>query len=269
MTGEPPISGRSDSQIIENVKIGIINWRRKSLDQCSKDSIHLMKRMLSIDPEKRPTATEILNESWIKTNAKNAVVDKKQAEGVLNNLKNFSAGQKLISATTFYIAHQLTSNEELSKLKSVFLKLDKNNDGKLSFEEILEGFIEVFGKTGAENVVELIFKKCEKEKNEFISYDEFIAATIDKTNLLSEKKLEAAFKLFDRNGDGFISPNELKEVLGGDGFFPESYWMSIIKEVDENGDGEISFEEFKHLMERILLNKRSIIRNSKTVNVSD
>ena len=61
-----------------------------------------------------------------------------------------------------------------------------------------------------------------------------------------------AFKLFDKNGDGFISSFEIKEVLGKGTSLSDEIWKKIITEVDLNGDGEISFEEFKKMMELIL-----------------
>ena len=71
---------------------------------------------------------------------------------------------------------------------------------------------------------------------------------MDRTNIISDKKLDAAFRLFDKNGDGFISPQEIKNVLGKKNKKDDSYWNTIVKEVDQNGDGEISLAEFKTLM---------------------
>jgi Ca2+-binding EF-hand superfamily protein len=64
--------------------------------------------------------------------------------------------------------------------------------------------------------------------------------------------LDMAFKVFDKNGDGFISSLEIKEVLGKGTTLVDETWKKIITEVDLNGDGEISFEEFKKMMELIL-----------------
>lgn len=70
--------------------------------------------------------------------------------------------------------------------------------------------------------------------------------------MLSNQKLKLAFKVFDKNGDGFISSLEIKEVLGKGTTFGDETWKRIITEVDLNGDGEISYEEFKKMMELIL-----------------
>lgn len=61
-----------------------------------------------------------------------------------------------------------------------------------------------------------------------------------------------AFNLFDKDGSGSISADEVKSVLGVGKNIDEKIWNEIVREVDENGDGEISFLEFKIMMEKLL-----------------
>jgi calcium-dependent protein kinase len=70
---------------------------------------------------------------------------------------------------------------------------------------------------------------------------EWVIATINKQKLLSNDKLEQAFRLFDRDNSGSISADEVRDVLGAGRKIDEEIWKNIILEVDENGDGEISF----------------------------
>ena len=57
-------------------------------------------------------------------------------------------------------------------------------------------------------------------------------------------------KLQDENG--YISAQEIKQVLGHGKKIDEKIWEQIIKEVDLNGDGEISYQEFERMMEKLL-----------------
>lgn len=55
--------------------------------------------------------------------------------------------------------------------------------------------------------------------------------------------------MFDKDGSGTISKDEIKEALGG---LEEKIVDEIIREVDQNNDGEISFEEFEKMMSKMV-----------------
>ena len=61
-----------------------------------------------------------------------------------------------------------------------------------------------------------------------IEYSEFIVAAIDEKILLSEKRLKAAFDMFDKDKSGNISVDEIKKVLSFgkdiDEFLEDSEW---------------------------------------------
>lgn len=64
----------------------------------------------------------------------------------LNNLENFSATTKLNQATYAFIAAQLLTKQEKIDVDKIFKSMDKNGDGKLSKQEIKEGYNDHFGK---------------------------------------------------------------------------------------------------------------------------
>lgn len=81
-------------------------------------------------------------------------------------------------------------------------------------------------------------------------------ASIDRQSLLTNEKLEAAFRDFDINGDGSISLPEIKRTLTGDADdneISDEIWKKILNEVDEDGNGEIDQDEFKFMMRNLLL----------------
>jgi calcium-dependent protein kinase len=84
-----------------------------------------------------------------------------------------------------------------------------------------------------------------------IEFTEFIAATANRDKILSDQKLLSAFQIYDKDNNGTIDMNELKEVLGVGAKISDLVWREMIDEIDENGDGLISFEEFKKMMNRL------------------
>ncbi|KAL0919494.1 hypothetical protein M5K25_011589 [Dendrobium thyrsiflorum] len=71
----------------------------------------------------------------------------------------------------------------------------------------------------------------------------------------SEWELKEAFYVFDRNEDGFITAEELWNVMRRLGFEEGRRvedCQRMIRAFDEDGDGKISFLEFKRLLENTM-----------------
>ena len=72
----------------------------------------------------------------------------------------------------------------------MFRQLDKNGDGMLSKEEILEGYNEVFGIYINEEEVDKIFNDIDLDKNGTIDYTEFLMSTLNEKIFLTNEKLQ-------------------------------------------------------------------------------
>jgi calcium-dependent protein kinase len=70
-----------------------------------------------------------------------------------------------------------TGPAEIRHLKEIFVAIDKNGDGSLSFEEIEEGLKQI----QIENYEDILasLKKADTDRSGTIDYTEFIAATMD------------------------------------------------------------------------------------------
>eukprot|EP01017_Pseudomicrothorax_dubius_P022951 TRINITY_DN2469_c0_g1_i4.p1 TRINITY_DN2469_c0_g1~~TRINITY_DN2469_c0_g1_i4.p1 ORF type:complete len:346 (+),score=96.27 TRINITY_DN2469_c0_g1_i4:154-1191(+) len=254
LSGRPPFVGRSEADIMANIIRGTYSLEGETWSLISDEAKNLLTRMLEYDPRKRLSARDALEHPWFvnSAGARNGY-SKDVLKSSLANLKSFRAEQKLQQAAVTFIASHLISKEEKQQLINVFKDLDKNGDGVLSREEILEGYKKIMTESEAIAEADRIMEQVDIDKSGFIDYTEFIAATIDRKKLVSKEKLEASFRLFDKDGSGTISPQEIKEVLGtAIQDLDEEVWQEIIKEVDVNGDGEISFEEFSNMIMKYL-----------------
>ena len=84
-----------------------------------------------------------------------------------------------------------------------------------------------------------MFERIDLDGNGTIDYTEFVMATIHESNLVTIDRLKMAFKMFDKDDSGALSPDEIKDVLCFDSTVDPRDVDKIIAEVDENGDGEI------------------------------
>jgi len=141
----------------------------------------------------------------------------------LDRLKDFQKAKKLKKAALTYLASR-TTDDDVSEAMKMFLTLDKNRDGYITLKELKEGMKDY------ENIEELaeILKGVDIDNNGAINYTEFIAATLDQSNIINEKKkIKDAFSVFDKDGDGVIDESELKAALAGE---DGAFFKDMIKE---------------------------------------
>jgi calcium-dependent protein kinase len=240
--GYPCFNGEDDDEIFAAIQKGKIQFPSPEWDDISEDAKNLIKKMCC-PPNKRLTAEQVLNESWVKDNAPNSTKTilplKKDA------FKAYANSNKLRKAVLTYVASRL-SEEEIKKIKEVFQSIDVDNDGKLSLEEMKKALSK--GDMKIEFNDE-IFKQIDTDNSGNIEYTEFISACIEKNIYLNEEKLKEAFSLFDSDKSGKISRKEIEKVLKESVNAKEI--DAIMAKHDTNKDGEIDFKEFMEMMKEI------------------
>lgn len=238
LCGYPPFYGETDEEILEAVMSGEFDFEDEVWDEVSADAKDLIRRCLV--PEKtRISPKEALNHPWIKNRESNTVVPTKHLE----RLKNFQKAKKLKKAALTYLASRTTDNDVSEEMK-IFFTLDKNKDGYITLKELREGMKD------CDNVEELakILKGVDIDNNGAINYTEFIAATLDQSSIVNEKqKIKDAFNVFDKDGDGKIDQDELKEALQLSDIDKDAL-KQMMDECDGDGDGKVDLAEFAKMM---------------------
>ena len=170
----------------------------------------------------------------------------------MENLKTFRADRKLQQAVLAFISSQLLTSEDEKELKNTFAQFDKNGDGRLSKQELIDGYAKLVGEEQAEEDTENIMTEVDINKDGFVDYSEFIIASMSKKKLLSKKNLNEAFAAFDTDGSGTITVDEIKSILGAvEGNQSDETWNKIISDVDTDKNGKIDLEEFRDMMNKI------------------
>lgn len=135
------------------------------------------------------------------------------------------------------------------ELQQVFKKFDANGDGKISASE-LGSILASLGHTATEEELQKMMKEIDSDGDGFVDFDEFVELNtkgVDSAEVMAN--LKDAFSVYDIDGNGSITAEELYQVLrslGDDCTIAECRRM--IRGVDCDGDGTIDFEEFKVMM---------------------
>ena len=137
---------------------------------------------------------------------------------MFKNFSNFRLTSKFQYALVTYIARRMVSAKEKDELRHAFLALDKDGNGMLNKEELLEGYGKVFAKASPEVIekeVTRIMEAADVNGSGEIDFSEFLVSAMDPARLNTVEGLTRAFKLFDDDGNGYIEIDELKEIMGG------------------------------------------------------
>jgi calcium-dependent protein kinase len=252
LSGSPPFGGKTDREIISNILNGEYTMEEGPWEEISETAKSLIRKMLEKDPEIRISAKEALEDEWMVKYSSNNSRNEKKEWTSFKNLNNFHVEVKLQQAVFSFMSSQLMNKQEIIKLTQKFKELDKNGDGKLSKEELVEAYANQFGDKEGLLEVEKIMNDVDTNSSGFIDYTEFLMASSKREFLINKQNLDIAFSAFDADGNGKISAKELKQLLSGEFESVDSLWEDLIKEVDANQDGEIDINEFKDMMFKLL-----------------
>jgi len=152
------------------------------------------------------------------------------------------------------MADQLTE-EQIAEFKEAFFLFDKNEDGTINTSE-LGSVLKMLGEEAKDEVLEEMIRQADVNRTGTVEFPEFLTmmskkdADKDKKKETERvKKIRAAFRVFDKDGNGFISPAELRQVLIDHGEKATDEKVDRwIQEADIDQDGLVSYEEFVTLM---------------------
>jgi len=248
LCGYPPFYGETDADVLSKVRLGNVSFNAADWKNVSEDAKNLIRFLLKMNPQDRHTAEQALGHVWVKDKAPKAKDVDLGKSTLVDNLKGFRSQNRLKKAALHVIASQL-GESQIKNLRDTFTALDGNGDGLLTVNEMKEGL----KKCGLKEIppdLQQIMEDVDSDGSGVIDYTEFLAATLDKKVYMVEDVCWQAFRIFDKDGNGKISRDELKNVFGDDDVKNSAAkdLADIMKEIDKNGDGDIDFQEFMQMM---------------------
>ena len=263
LSGYPPFDGDTDEDITNSILNEELDFEEEEeWKNISKKGIDFLKKLLQKDPKKRISAQQCLNEEWLLSFKNKITLNQMNISNQVQNFQKFDSKQKLKNAIVAFMVHHIATEEMTKELKTLFKKMDKSGDGRLSSEEIKEGFRELYTSQQTRDVVfvsdvelERRFKLMDMDKSGFIEIEEFLTVMINQELLLNDQNLKTTFDYFDKDRSGQLDSNEIEVLLNikntGD---HKQLVKELITKYDTNDDGVLSFDEFKELIKNFNLN---------------
>jgi len=142
---------------------------------------------------------------------------------------------------------------QLAEFQKFFDSFDREKNGYIMSSQVGR-ILEAMGQTDYdEKTMRKTIRKFDADGSGKLEFEEFAAMvftivnTVDKATL--EKELKEAFRLFDKEQQGFISTKTLRALLLEiDDKLTDAELDQAIDEIDADGSGKIEFEEFWELM---------------------
>ncbi|CAD8151338.1 unnamed protein product [Paramecium pentaurelia] len=244
LIGKAPFRGKNQYETLQLVQQAKIEFNEK----ISSDAIDLIKLMIEKDPNKRISMKDAICHCWIQNQSEKSLTFD---QAFFRNITQFKGYNNLRVAIYQFITVQTVKKEECEKCLEAFKRLDKNGDGVLSEEEILQGMLMVkINQLSSQNMIKDIMSQMDTNESGKIDFTEFITASVLQEKRLLKDSLRAAFRLFDLDGNGTISRSEIQEIFGGIQI-DNNAWQEILTSCDDNKDGLIEENEFLALLENL------------------
>merc|ERR1719385_170663 len=127
-----------------------------------------------------------------------------------------------------------------AEFREAFDEFDKDGSGAISSKELL-GVMRAMGQNPTEDELNNMVMEVDLDGNGTIEFPEFLEMMKQKASAVDQEgELREAFRIFDRNKDGYISMKELKKVttlLGAT--LTKDEVDEFMKEADVDGNGKL------------------------------
>lgn len=244
-----PFYGSNRREIAKLIVANKYAFKGKRWKRVSPEAKAFIEDLLVSDPDERASAESALGSAWLNLYQPSVPTSKRRApraeeeEMARSSMLRYAGYPKLKKMALMVVAHK-SSSEEIGILRKLFKKYDSRHDGSIWFEEFCEA-MSGYGHSNEE--LRSIFDAMDLSGSGSIRYTEFVASTIEAHGTISEARLAEAFDRLDCDDSGYITSDNLMEILGQD--VPRDEIDAIIEEADLAKDGRVSYFEFLALWE--------------------
>ena len=236
LSGVPPFYGTTDSETLMSIHAGNWQFDEYLFGTVSKEGRDFITKCLTKSPFWRPSAASALKHKWF--NQLNTPLKDEEnnlpSPQILHRFSTYMIRSTLARIFMGVIAHTLLP-EQVSELRTQFNKFDISNRGQISIKD-LKTILKQY-KGYRDDYVSVIISSLDLDQKGRISYHDFLAATIRRSNI-AEENVHLAFEIISNHHDRIVAA-DVQALLGDSKYEIES----IMREVGMNMQSEITFQE--------------------------
>mmetsp|Transcript_38366 Transcript_38366/g.119345 ORF Transcript_38366/g.119345 Transcript_38366/m.119345 type:complete len:422 (+) Transcript_38366:2-1267(+) len=242
LVGYMPFSGSEDKQT-RDIQAGNFKVKPERWALVSPQAREFVTSLLQVNPDVRLTAKSALKHKWIADRHSHKTVE--MDGSIIDALRSFGCACRFRRCCMEMMAWSL-SNEERSSVRDYFISMDKDNNGTISLNELREALKDKFHVPDEEAM--RIFDALDTNHDEEIHYSDFLAAMVSTRIKLHDSLLADTFKRFDVDSSGYITRENLQEILGASAEDVDRLLLEVDGLNCGQEDGRISYPEFVSYM---------------------
>ncbi|XP_067009146.1 troponin C, isoallergen Bla g 6.0101 [Anabrus simplex] len=142
--------------------------------------------------------------------------------------------------------------EQIILLKKAFDAFDREKKGCIS-TEMVGTILRMLEHPVDDDILKEIINEVDADGSGELEFEEFVQLAsrflVEEDSEALQEELKEAFRLYDKEGNGYITTSVLREILKelDDKLSKEDLDM-MIAEIDTDGSGTVDFDEFMEVM---------------------
>ena len=170
-------------------------------ESVSEECKDLIRKLLVLNQKKRLSGQDALNHKWFKNYDAGLIEerkaqdlpagDQKISDEVVSRLRSFK-GVSTFKKAAMNLLVKTATEEEVQDLRAQFQAIDTDGTGMIKAQELHDILMQKRMNVSDAEINEMI-SQMDYHNNKKINYSEFLAATIDVQNFLTESRLKAVF----------------------------------------------------------------------------
>ncbi|CAD8125894.1 unnamed protein product [Paramecium sonneborni] len=200
-----PFMGRTNQEMKNAIKSGKLSFDKS----ISLELQALLNKMLQVNPNKRITAQQALQEDWFIKHKFISQINQQLIFKLINYHSTTLFEELIFSLITYYCQNC----DDHGQAIQTFLFLDSDQDGLISKQEFKKSLNQLEINYSSQ-LIDDLYTTLNKHSDDTLTFKEFLAASVARDKIQTKKCQKICFQLIDYDQDGKISEQDFCHLMG-------------------------------------------------------